>query len=219
MMSPVNKNREALRSRQGSDPPFCARRAGRLLHPVTAPLPSASDAELLRLIASGDRRALHALYNEHAGWLLIRLQRRCDDPDLADLALQDTFLAVWKSASKWRGDGDVGAWLWGIASRRLIDQLRKKRPFPANQLHREDDEPSAEQIAIERQLSGPIARAIAQLDPDLRTVFLAANLDGLTTKEIAVLHGMPQGTVKTRLARARTQLQGSLSPATTGDVA
>ena len=58
----------------------------------------------------------------------------------------------------------------------------------------------------------PIARAVATLDPDVRTVFLAANLDGLTTKEIAVLHQMPQGTVKTRMARARAQLKAELGP-------
>ncbi len=179
--------------------------------PSASPSAAVSDAELIHRVAAGDREALRALYERHAGWLIVRLERRCDDPELADLALQDAFLAVWKDASKWRGEGDVGAWIWGIASRRLIDQLRKRRPTPTDERGHVDDAPSAEQIAIDRRLSGPIARAIAQLDPDVRTVFLAANLDGLTTKEIATLHDMPQGTVKTRLARARTQLQSHLT--------
>lgn len=172
--------------------------------------PAITDAGLLDRIAAGDRDALRALYDEHAGWLLIRLQRRCDDVDLAELALQDTFLAVWKAAADWRGEGEVAAWLWGIASRRLIDQLRKKRPTPTDDQPLDEATPSAEDTVLDRRLSGPIARAVARLDPDVRTVFLAANLDGLTTKEIAVLHQMPQGTVKTRMARARAQLQADL---------
>ncbi len=174
--------------------------------------PAISDAGLLDQIAAGDRDSLRALYDEHAGWLLIRLQRRCDDVDIAELALQDTFLAVWKSAADWRGEGEVAAWLWGIASRRLIDQLRKKRPTPTEEPAPDETMPSAEDTALDRRLSGPIARAVATLDPDVRTVFLAANLDGLTTKEIAVLHQMPQGTVKTRMARARAQLKAELGP-------
>lgn len=174
--------------------------------------PAISDAGLLDRIATGDRDSLRALYDEHAGWLLIRLQRRCDDVDIAELALQDTFLAVWKSAADWRGEGEVAAWLWGIASRRLIDQLRKKRPTPTEEPPPDETMPSAEDTALDRRLSGPIARAVATLDPDVRTVFLAANLDGLTTKEIAVLHQIPQGTVKTRMARARAQLKAELGP-------
>lgn len=180
--------------------------------PPPPPNPAITDAGLLDRIADGDRQSLRALYDEHAGWLLIRLQRRCDDVDLAELALQDTFLAVWKGAADWRGEGEVAAWLWGIASRRLIDQLRKKRPTPTDEQPLDEPTPSAEDTALDRRLSGPIARAVARLDPDVRTVFLAANLDGLTTKEIAVLHQMPQGTVKTRMARARAQLQADLGP-------
>jgi RNA polymerase sigma-70 factor (ECF subfamily) len=46
---------------------------------------------------------------------------------VVDEALQDTFMAVWRSAGTYSGSGDVGAWIWGIAIRRLIDALR--RPF------------------------------------------------------------------------------------------
>jgi len=173
------------------------------------PLP-ASDVELLELVAGGNRHALSRLYEEHGGWLAIRLERRCGDPELADLALQDTFVAVWKSASSFRGEGDVGAWLWGIAVRRLVDQLRKiKRDVTTEP---PAPEPSAEQTALDRSLSGPVASAVARLEPELRTVFLAANLDGLTTREIAVLHDIPQGTVKTRIARARRRLRADLEP-------
>ena len=71
------------------------------------------DAALLKLVAAGDERALGALYDRHAGWLLVRLGRRCASEDLVDQALQDTFVALWRQAGRYRGDGDVAAFLWG----------------------------------------------------------------------------------------------------------
>ncbi|MGZ5409827.1 MAG: RNA polymerase sigma factor, partial [Aeromicrobium sp.] len=83
------------------------------------------DGELLRNIAAGDEAALRLLYERHAGWLLLRLQRRCGNPEIVADALQDTFVAVWKSAGRWRGEGEVAAWLWGISIHRLISALRR----------------------------------------------------------------------------------------------
>src|SRR4051812_33577287 len=91
---------------------------------------SISDRDALMAIAGGDRRALRLLYDRHAPWLTARLQRRCADHDPVDDALQDTFLAVWRGASRWDGSGEVGAWIWGIATRRLIDSLRRHPARP-----------------------------------------------------------------------------------------
>ncbi|MBI2704991.1 MAG: RNA polymerase sigma factor [Actinobacteria bacterium] len=175
------------------------------------------DRTLVVRVAGGDRASLHVLYQRHAGWLTTRLQRRCPERELVDTALQDTFLAVWTSASKFRGDGDVGAWLWGIAVRRLIDQLRKRRPAPMDPstaaLQAEGMLPSAEaeMFAQSRTGSGDLGDAFRYLDPELQTVLLATAVDGLTTKEAAHLLGIPHGTVKTRLMRARAQLQERLA--------
>jgi RNA polymerase sigma-70 factor, ECF subfamily len=84
-----------------------------------------TDAELLIAISEGRVDALRALHERHAPWLAIRLARRAADPDLVDEAIQDTFVTVWARAGTYRGEGDVGAWLWGIAIRKLIDRLRK----------------------------------------------------------------------------------------------
>jgi RNA polymerase sigma-70 factor, ECF subfamily len=75
--------------------------------------PEADDTALLRRAAAGDESALAILYDRHAGWLLVRLSRRCAIADLVDQALQDTFLAVWRQAGRYRGDGDVSAFIWG----------------------------------------------------------------------------------------------------------
>jgi RNA polymerase sigma-70 factor, ECF subfamily len=183
------------------------------------------DAALLAQIATGDRDAFEQLYRRHASWLTARLQSRCADPDMADLALQDTFLAVWRSAGKYRGEGDVGAWLWGIGVRRLIDQLRRRRATPLD-----PERIVAELEAHETSVGGArfdgdsfatsfggtlesdvLARAVRALSPELRAALIATAIDGLTTKEAAQLLGVPHGTVKTRLMRARHQLQEALT--------
>ncbi len=71
---------------------------------------------------------MHALCERHAPWLTLRLQRRCPDPDLVDDAVQDTSVAAWRSAKRYDGQGAVGAWIWGIGVRRLIDAIRRRPP-------------------------------------------------------------------------------------------
>ncbi len=165
------------------------------------------DRALLSDVASGDRAALAELHRRHAGWLTARLQRRCGDTELVDTALQDTFVAVWRSAGAFRGEGDVGAWLWGIAVRRLVDQLRRRRPVPVEAPPAAGSVPSAEHELLAAQIGGDLGAALALLAPELQAVLVATALDGLTTKEAGVLLDIPQGTVKTRLQRARAQMK------------
>lgn len=179
------------------------------------PQPRSEDHALVARLIAGDRLALEMLYARHAGWLTQRLQSRCGDVDTVDLAVQDTFLAVWRSASKFRGDGDVGAWIWGIGIRRLIDQIRKRRPTPldltaADQHANAPTHASTESIALDA-MPGPALHALGRLEPDLRGVMIATAIDGLTTKEAAHLLGIPHGTVKTRMMRARRQLGDALT--------
>src|SRR5215467_4487700 len=84
------------------------------------------DAALLRAVARGDEEAFAALYDRHAGWLTVRMTRRCALPDVVDHAIQDTFLAIWREAGSYRGGGDVAAFIWGIGIRRLIDAIRRE---------------------------------------------------------------------------------------------
>src|ERR1700722_2812915 len=83
-----------------------------------------SDETLLLAVAERDMGAFRTLYERHAGWLAIRLARRCNDRDLVADATQDAFVAVWQRPQGFRGDGDVAAWLWGIAIRRLVSRIR-----------------------------------------------------------------------------------------------
>lgn len=174
----------------------------------------AADQALLAQIASGDRAALEALYRRHSPWITARLHHRCADTELVDTAVQDTFLAAWRGAKRYSGRGDVGAWLWGIAIRKLIDQLRLRRPTPiAPDLMNTSitDAVSFEEELLGSGAFGAVGPAFARLEPDLQAVLLATAIDGLTTKEAARLLGVPQGTVKTRLMRARAQLRAGLA--------
>jgi RNA polymerase sigma-70 factor, ECF subfamily len=169
-----------------------------------------TDPELLRALAADDRRALAELYRRHSAWLLARLSRRCADPDVVDQALQDTFVAVWRKPGGYQGSGEVAAWMWGIAIRRLIDQIRR-RPAALHQLDADDaTSPSAEEQVLLGVQHGDLAGALDRLSPELRAVVQATVLDGLTTREAGRLLGIPAGTVKTRMMRAKPLLREGL---------
>jgi RNA polymerase sigma-70 factor (ECF subfamily) len=171
-----------------------------------------TDAELVALVATGSSVALETLYRRHAGWLTVRLSRRCADPAVVDEVLQDTFVSVWKSAGKYHGAGEPAAWLWGIAIRRLIDAFRR-RPPAAYQIVETDLGlvESAEDRVLLGVEHGDLAGALDRLSPELRAVVQATVLDGLTTREAGHLLGLRPGTVKTRMMRARQALRKELA--------
>ena len=168
------------------------------------------DDTLLAAVATGDREALAELYARHAPWLMLRLNRRCADPGLVEEVVQDTFLAVWRGAARYRATGEVPAWIWGIGIRRLISRLRK-RPVAILRSQADDTMVSAEDEVLIAVEHGDLGAALARLSPELRSVVQATVLDGLSTKEAATLLGIPQGTVKTRAARARRELREALA--------
>jgi RNA polymerase sigma-70 factor, ECF subfamily len=172
--------------------------------------PAMTDQELIVAVREGDAVALRSLYDRHAPWLTIRLARRCADPAIVEEVVQDTFLAVWRGATRYRGQGEVGAWIWGIAIRRLIDRLRTHHAS-VRLVGRPDAEPSAEELVLLGIEHGDLASAMDRLSPELRAVIQATALDGLTTREAAHLLGIPRGTVKTRLLRARRELREALA--------
>ena len=177
------------------------------------------DAALLRAVARGDEAALAALYDRHAGWLTVRLSRRCGSPDVVDHAVQDTFLALWRRAGGYRDRGDVAAFIWGIGVRRLIDAIRREhgaRPAAARAGGRWPGAQPELVISAEEQVllgieHGRLGQALAGLTPELRGALEATVLDGLTCAEAAELLGVAEGTVKSRCYRARQALRAALA--------
>ena len=175
------------------------------------------DAQLLRALAGGEQSALRDLYARHATWLFVRLVRRCNDEDLVADVLQDTFIAVWHGAARWRGDGDVAAWIWGIGLRRLISRLRSGRaPTPVTAEQIDAATPlavSAEETVLLGVEHGDLGVALRRMSPELRAVIQATVLDGLTTRETARLLHLPQGTVKGRIRKAKELLRLEMTAA------
>jgi RNA polymerase sigma-70 factor (ECF subfamily) len=172
------------------------------------------DAALLHAVACGDEAALAALYDRHAGWLTVRMTRRCAMPDVVDHAVQDTFVALWREPGAYRGGGDVAAFIWGIGIRRLIDAIRRERRL-RRRLPWRAAEPevvvSAEDQVLVGIEHGRLGQALATLSPELRGAIEATVLDGLTVAEAAVLLGVAEGTVKSRCHRARVALRAALA--------
>jgi len=168
------------------------------------------DALLLSLVADGDRGALQELHARHAGWLILRLRRRCRDEQLVEEALQDTFVTVWRKADGFEGRGDPGAWLWGIAVRQLLSKMRPRHNL-LERLRPDRPSVSAEEAVLVGLEHGELGRALDGLSPELRAVLQLTVLDGLTTAEAGRLLGTPTGTVKTRAQRARIQMREALA--------
>jgi RNA polymerase sigma factor (sigma-70 family) len=181
--------------------------------------PDSTDAELLAAVAVGQVEALKLLHQRHAPWLRARLARRCADADVVDDAIQDTFVAVWRDAHRYRTrEGEAAAWIWTIAIRRLISALRRegatRQTAALDERNPEGAHPvteSAEDAVLVGVEHGDLGTALARLSPDLRAAIQATVLDGLTVREAALLLGIPEGTVKTRVMRAKARLRGHLA--------
>lgn len=177
------------------------------------------DRVLVDAVADGDTGALRELYDRHAPWLHARLMRRCHDSEVVSDVLQDTFVTLWKDARKFRGEGEVAGWLWGIAFRRMVSRLRSRKELvllpdwdaATATAAVSPPRPSAEDELLLGVEYGDLAGALRRLSPEFRSVVQAVVLDGLTTKEAGRLLGVRENTVKTRLHRAKAQLRGALT--------
>lgn len=166
-----------------------------------------SDEELLAGVRSGDHAALRALYRRHAPVLVARLSLGSGDGSLIEEALQDTFVAVWQSADAYRGDGEVGAWLWGIARNQFASQLRaaSRRPpvIDSSDFAAADrSDGLIELLAVSEAASG--------LPSHMQETLRALVVDGLSIGEAADKLGVSAGTIKSRLHRLRRRL-GNIS--------
>lgn len=171
-----------------------------------------SDLELVGLVASQDEDALRELYERHARWLAYRLQRSLPHDAVEDV-LQETFLAVWKSARKYRDTGDFKAWIWVIARNKGMSWARKhhRAGVSLDEMHdsvspqRDIGDQVADmqllQIAMNTaRESGEINATIAR-----RVIF-----EGHRQDDIAEELSMPVGTIKSRLHRIRTAMRAAI---------
>jgi RNA polymerase sigma-70 factor (ECF subfamily) len=182
-----------------------------------------SDADLLAAISQQDWRAFELLHARYAPWLMVVLSHRGADAATIEDVVQLTFIALWRKPHAWRGEGQVGAWIRGIAMHKLLDEQHPRSKMSAA-IHlvpdvvvdgRRHAEPSAEEEFLRSQdvPCSEIEDALRKLSPKLLAVARCCWLDDLTISEAARALGLPPGTVKTRLMRARDQLREELDGA------
>lgn len=176
--------------------------------------PSELDDVTLRRAQRGDPAACRALVERYQGpvfGLLTRVLgggRRAFVEDVA----QETFLAVFRQLAGFAplGPARLSTWILTIASRRAIDELRRR---PASPVVLDDivgGELADDQLG-RRQIAQAIDRALAELAPAYRVAFVLREMHGLDYAEIARALEIDIGTVKSRLARARAALRIALT--------
>jgi len=168
------------------------------------------DDELITSLAGGDDTALRELFARHAPWLAARLRKALSSHDVEDV-LQETFLAVWKSAKAYRPQGTPEAWLWVIARNQAALLLRRRGPAAQAQL---DEGPlaadPAESAAVRADLAAAAAAALGPPGCPERELWRLLYEEDRPVAEVAELMGVPEGTVKSRAHRARRLLRAAL---------
>jgi RNA polymerase sigma-70 factor (ECF subfamily) len=168
------------------------------------------DADLLVRIAAGDGdEAMGALYDRFAGRVYGLGVRQLGSATAAEELVQETFVEVWRSAGRFdpqRGRADT--FVFTIARRRAIDQIRRRSVRPAEGgTATERGTPDG----VDRMLDGMVVRdCLVRLSPAHREVIELAHDHGLTQTEIAARLDIPVGTVKTRSHHALRALRLAL---------
>jgi RNA polymerase sigma-70 factor, ECF subfamily len=164
------------------------------------------DETLLAQVGRGERGALETLYHRHAPSLFALLTRMLCDHQMAEEAVQDTFLAVWKGA-RFDGRSRVRTWLVAIAIRQAGSQRRRRKWALGN--HPRDlasNDPSPEDAAVAGLDVDRLVKDLSDLTRLQREVVLLAFAEQLTHSEIADVLDVRIGTVKSRLHGAKKAL-------------
>jgi RNA polymerase sigma-70 factor, ECF subfamily len=192
-------------------------------------MPSDDDIDLMQRIALGDQAALAALYRRYAGLVYSIALRVLQNPVLAEEALQDTFIKVWREPRKWNPEGGrLVNWLVTVARFTAIDRLRKERRQPPLAMaaledyrHLSDDAEGFEDLALFEAQA--VQQFLHRLPAAQLEVIQLAFWYGMTHTEISRHLAVPLGTVKSRLqlgmqklremARQRNSRPGERGPA------
>jgi RNA polymerase sigma-70 factor (ECF subfamily) len=173
-------------------------------------MPPRSDAELLAAHVAGDRLAFEELFRRHHGRLHRLASVSCRCPEDAADALQDAMLAAHRNAGAFRHHAAVSSWLHRIVVNACRDKLRYNRIHPTVELE------SAVHPVVDRTAQIDAALlvrcALEQLSVEQRAVLVAVDIQGYPVADAARMLDIPEGTVKSRAARARARLAAVLGP-------
>lgn len=159
------------------------------------------EQERIELARSGDRAAQEELVREHYGYVMGYLIKLTLDRPLAEDLTQETFVKALRALPGWRGDAKIGSWLIAIAHNLFRDHTRarkKKVTVPIDDMPLSDEGSGAEGMEQSARAREAV-EMLAALPPDRREMVILRYYYGYTSKEIAQMLKMPEGTVRSRL--------------------
>jgi RNA polymerase sigma-70 factor (ECF subfamily) len=192
----------------------------------------ARDRRLVRRLKQGDERAFQELVQTYQDRIFGLVFRMIGNRQEAEDIAQEVFISVHRGIANYRGEGRFYTWLYRIASNTCKNRIKylKGRNFhrasdidetPAAHTRGEDGGPI---VALQSAVPGPeatitanrleraIQAEIAQLEPEHRLLIVLRDIQGLSYAEILTITGLQEGTLKSRLHRARLALKVRLQP-------
>lgn len=189
-----------------------------------------SEAQFIARLVARDESAFNELvitYERRVYGLVFRMLGRRDEAE--DLA-QEVFVQVFKAIDQFRGESKLSTWIYRIAvnlcknrtkylSRRHageqddIDAMAERVPMSAARAATVGDVSRPDELVEGMQLEDIVKRAIQKLEPEFREALILADVEDMPYEEIAQIMGVPVGTVKSRIHRARAQLKALVEKA------
>ncbi|GMQ85471.1 MAG: RNA polymerase sigma factor SigM [Acidimicrobiia bacterium] len=178
---------------------------------------SSQDRELIRRYLAGDADAFEALMAAHEGRVFSICLRMLRNRDSALDATQDVFLTVFRKVDRYKEQAAFSTWLYRVTVNTCYDHLRreKRKRTDAMPDHLDPPDPRSEDAIGAVELRPDIERALQTIAPEFRAAAILVDIEGLSLQGAADILGVPIGTVKSRVFRARRQLAielGNLAP-------
>jgi RNA polymerase sigma-70 factor, ECF subfamily len=187
----------------------------------------ATDHDLIALAASGSEKAYRELLDRYQRPVFSLIYRMVRDREKAEDLAQETFVKVFNHIDSFNPKYKFSSWIFKIASNLTIDAIRKKDldtvsldgsrnastadEIDATRITVESRDENPEEFLEAKELGQEIERAIGELRQEYRTAILLRHVEGRPYEEIAEIMGVPLGTVKTYIHRARGELRETLA--------
>ena len=172
------------------------------------------EKDLICRAARGDAEAFRQLVEAYQT-PAYRLAARMCGPDSAEDVTQEAFLAAWRALPEFRGDCRFSTWLYRLVSNAAIDCLRREKKHrdtgDVDDLELPDGGPSPQEQAERSDTRDAVRRALDRLSPEHRQVLLLRFMQELDYGEIARALNVSEGTVKSRINRAKSKLREVLA--------
>jgi RNA polymerase sigma-70 factor (ECF subfamily) len=179
-----------------------------------------SDSDLIaRVLRADDRNAFAELVRRHQSALRASLRKMTGNAELADDIAQETFILAWKKIGSFRFEAKFSTWLYRIAFNAWQSGARRTREVQMDAAFQSDDSEAAqppESDATERRRD--LQRAMAVLNEAERSAIFQCYYNDLSHDEAAYVLGIPLGTLKTNVLRAKEKMRARLMDYTPNDI-